>query len=266
MIRKRNGFSLLEILIATAIFMVILVAAVGIFSNTTASSSTASQLRLNVQTGRFIFETMAREVRLSRGLVLNENTVPARPRFVVPPFRVVMDGTKPVGIAVFQVERNGTDTATSEPLYKVTCRAYGARSTQFSVWVYRSAQNMTATAIRGAITLETCRPQTSLGAAAAAPVGPSYWQSTVVTPSDLLPEKTTLGEFKILNWRDYPVSPDDLIVQPFVQLQFSVLNINQLASGQTGEKARTTLRSMIVPRDFSAKYEVAQQGVKGVGQ
>ncbi len=277
--RSRRAFSLLEILIATAIFTMILVAAVGIFTSTTASTSTSGQLRLNIQTGRFIFESLAREVRLSRGLVMADQDATAKNRFIIPPFHIIKEGTRVVGIAIFQVEKTSF-TSAGDPEYSVTCRVYSTYDTdRLAVWTYRSSRPMTADNIRQNIPLEQCRPVEPLYGPVDTPVdvsgfGPAeYWQN-VVGPSDLLPQRTKLGQFKIVNWHDYssadnPLllgSPDDLKVQPFIQLQLSVLTINKLTVGQTGKEARTTLRSNIVPRDFSSKYEVAQVGVRGVGQ
>jgi prepilin-type N-terminal cleavage/methylation domain-containing protein len=68
----RRGFTLIEILVATAIFMTVMVVAVGIFGTTMGSSSTSSQLRQTAQTARYVFESMAREIRSAHGLVINQ--------------------------------------------------------------------------------------------------------------------------------------------------------------------------------------------------
>jgi prepilin-type N-terminal cleavage/methylation domain-containing protein len=70
-INQEGGFTLIELLVAAGIFAIVITAVSGIFISSVNSQRKAMALQATQEASRFMFESMAKEVRMS---VLNTNT------------------------------------------------------------------------------------------------------------------------------------------------------------------------------------------------
>ncbi len=252
MTNNRRGFTLLEILIATGIFMTTMVFSIAIFTTTTSGASTSEQLRVNAQTARFVFESMAREIRLSRGLVQVKDETQI---MLIPPFTVTQSVSEPEAITVYHSTRKGS-TESGDPTYVITRKTYRAYDEDLD-------QNLEQLRIIN----ETSNPDglTVSEIAATLQTGDLKWELTSPDSDpngiNLLPRDLFLDKFHVIRYNNYPdklTSIDTLQIQPYVQLELTVLNPRYNANRGTQGKIKTTLRTMIVPRDFVGKYEVVQ--------
>ncbi len=64
--RGQSGFSLIELIVALAVFVVVVVTANGIFSLSIVSHRKISSQQETLETGRFLLESISKEVRFSR--------------------------------------------------------------------------------------------------------------------------------------------------------------------------------------------------------
>lgn len=236
---------MLEILLATGIFMTVMVVAVGIFTLTISGSSTTEQLRVNTQAVRFAFESMTREIKLARGLVYFEGEVPV---MVIPPFRV--EGST---ILVYQVKKSPEVDAQGQAKYSLSRKSY----------VYTSSP--------GKVTLTTEEAYTGADAKTAADIydleraQATVWRKVGETAA-ILPDNVVAPYFSVRRSQAYPAlgeKMDTLSVQPFIQLDLQVMNERYNQNKDDKQKIKTTLRTMIVPRNFANPYEVVQPGVQG---
>lgn len=237
----KKGFTLIEILIATAIFMTVMVVAIGIFSTTVASSSTSGQLRVTAQSARYIFESMTREIRAAHGLAQPVAGGNGELKLVIKPFEYDAVGRK---LTINQAKKTGVRNGLAT--YTVTRKIYSWNLTEGAkkiiLSVYQSPADLTIDELA---------------------VNTTWTRPTGSSDSDFLPKDLALDDFKILNSYSYPDNPDQQTSQAFIQLQLTVVSKSATVASRTGLKPQTTLRSMIVPRDFTSPYEVVQQGVQG---
>lgn len=270
----RRGYTLLEVLVSTGIFMIVMVVAIGIFTLTISGSSTTEQMRLNSQSARFAFESINREIKLAKGLVFvsgsaGGNAQIDQPYMVIPPFEVT-PGTADQSaiITVYQVKKSEppTGAVNGEQYYTVSRRQYFAR---------REARNELVVTTQNAY---DGQPQTASriysdvnqpipGLLKAIGTGGLAWGPANPSPNSILPTDFVAEQFAV-NFSPYPPSPgklEDLIAQPFVQIDLTVLNWRYNANKSDEKQVRTTFRTMIVPRDFSSPFEVVQPGLQGGG-
>lgn len=261
--RSRQAFTLLEILIATGIFMTVMVVGVGVFTNTIAGSSASEQLRITAQSSRVIFESLIRDIRAGHGLVFVDQA--GRRSTILPPFDCETCGTPnlPPIIRVYQTEKIGVNPA-GQNLYIVTRKSYT---------VTGSSQNRD---LRISLATDTSGRGYASGLTAeqikdfvVAPPS-DFWQSVNPDPDpskriiDLLPSGQRLDAFDVINYQEYESDPDNQKVKPFLQLRLRVANRRFDSVTRDGRQVKTTLQTTIVPRDFTSPYEVAQQGIQGV--
>lgn len=258
---QKPGFTLLEILVSTGIFMTVMVIAVGIFTLSVSSSSTSEQMRLNAQAARFAFESMTRETRLARGLVYTDPNT-NQPLMLIPPIEATSQ--KPSTCS----DAGGTDAEISvyraistekqsdgQNLYTLTRRVY-----------FRDADAklklQTDQAYGGVPTSVS-----QIHADITSPTGIT-WAKTA-DPENIMPSNMTADQFRLVcaNFYPAPGQPVDSIKsQPFVQLDLTVLNKKYNENKEDERQVKTTLRTMIVPRSFAGPLEVVQPGVQGSDQ
>ncbi len=246
----RKGFTLIEILIATAIFMTVLVVAVGIFTSTIAGSSTSEQLRTTSQSARFVFESIIRDVRASHGLVyLGPDS---KRHLVFPPFAVEDLNLTDKQILVYKAERQENPDVNGNNLYVITRN------------IYRAVPD--AKGNRMTLTIQTTDPagRTAVDLFAQKS-NADIWTTTTTNqqPVDLLPSDLRADAFTVLHGESYKDNPDEQKVEPFIQLELTVVNKRFNLSTRKNGGTRTTLRTTIVPRDFTSPYEVEQSGLQG---
>ena len=58
---------------------------------------------------------------------------------------------------------------------------------------------------------------------------------------------------------------DSLLIQPFIELDLTIKKEKYNRDKDDSKKLKTTLRTLIVPRNFSSPLEVTQPGVQGSG-
>lgn len=235
----RRGFTLIEILVATAIFMTVMVVAVGIFGTTMGSSSTSSQLRNTAQTSRYVFESMAREIRSAHGLVehkVDPASGAVTQEMVIKPFDY--DETAKT-VRVNHVKKVRVDD-NGQNRYMVTQKLY-KWTTGLMLEIYESEEtDMLISEVRSA----TYKIKNPGG-------------------TSLIPDDQVLDKIGVIAWQPYVANPDDQEVQPFIRLTLTIANKAGNFARQVNQKAQTTLQTTIVPRDFISQYEVAQTGVGG---
>lgn len=254
LIKSGAGFTLLEILIATGIFMTVMVIAIAIFTTTTSSSGATEQLRVTSQSARFAFEAITREIRLARGLVVIDKDTDDQ-IMLIPPFKVNNDEPiKPI-IYVYQVTK--TLNQRNQPAYSLTRRVYSRTDTELTVTLQKNEDGaLTVKEITDEVT-----PQGDLESLNWSSVNPRVTEQVV----SLLTQDLRVDVFKIIRYSAYPdpgKTFNNLKVQPFIQLDLSAQNTRFNPTRRDGSNVRTTLRTMIVPRDFVGKYEVVQPGVQ----
>lgn len=269
-VKQRSAFTLLEILIATGIFMTVMVVAVGIFTLTVSGSSTSEQMRINSQSARFAFESITREARLARGLTYT-STSDNIPRMIIPPFEVSYTGnvncvnpsTNEAVVTVYQVRSVGA-TSSGQAQYTITRRRYQRdTNTKRLVLTTEEAYKETpATAADIYAAIQTGDPDLpSLERIG----GEDGW--TVVSAGDaVLPSNLIADQFRLTCFRSYPASGqsmDQLTAQPFIQLDLTVLNQKYNQNRPEEKQVKATFRTMIVPRNFTGPLEVTQPGVQG---
>lgn len=237
---RQAGFTLLEILIATGIFMTVMVVAVGIFSSTISSSSTTSQLRVTAQSARYVFESVARELRSAHGLAKVLPNTGGQQQFIILPFDY--DKTRNQ-LVINQVQKTGVDTTSSLPLYKNTRKTYTWNLATNPKTITLKVEEMS-----GSFTVA----QIDGGQAGYVP------KST----TNLLPTDIDLVDFQISRIIQYASIPEAQSTKPFVSLQMTVAGKAGTGS-QVKTKAQTTLQTTIVPRDFISPYDVVQEGLGG---
>lgn len=251
--KTHAGYTLLEILLATAIFMTIIVIAVAVFTTTTGSSSASDQLRIASQSARFAFESLTREARLAHGLV---EIIDEQQKIVIPPF-----STSGNTVTIYQTKKTNTD-ADGNNLYVVSRKVYKLIDGKLTVQTENTGttgQTVSAIACNAAMT-PAC-PNEKVG----------FWRSeTPGKPAEvitILPKSLAVTGFTVKRTEPYPLlknnkSLDDLKAQPFIQLEMIVRNIAYNPASKDDKNLQTTLQTMIVPRDFVSKYEVTQPGIK----
>lgn len=248
-ILPKPGFTLLEILIATAAFMIVMVIAVSIFSLTVSNSSATEQLRLTTQAARYAFESMSREARLAKGLVYVDGE---DPHMVIPPFQVIDGQTEEDKvIQLYQVKNNPDELSPlGETLYSVTRRLY-----------YRDPAGGLRIDVQtgdASATDKTAQELYNLVRGA----GISW---TVVSSDSILPAGFIANQLKVVRSLAYPTAASSLTTlsaQAYIQLDMTVENQAYNSSRDNNKQIRITLRTMIVPRSFANPYEVVQGGVQ----
>lgn len=254
----RRGFTLLEILLAAAIFMTVMVVAVGVFGTTMSSSSTSNQLRTTSQTARYVFESMTREIRASHGLIVAE--ADGKQTVVVTPFEYSV--VQNVGtLKVYQVEKFlDTSNTNGETKYNITRKIYTLTSgTNPSLTVLvEKAENLTLNQVKGSPTY----------IAQNANAGGLVGTGTNMIPDDLQLVDIVLPNTgsQQLRFVGYENNPDQQKTQPYIQLQLTIGSKFSGFAGQADKRAQTTLRTTIVPRDFASPFEVVQSRLAGGGQ
>lgn len=251
----KPGFTLLEILIATGIFMVIMVVSVGVFTLTVSGSSSVEQMRVTTQSTRFAFESIAREIKLAKGLVYAKDNVPV---MTIPPFETVHEDTEDDKLMVYQVKKVRTaDDGT--PLYTITRRTYGRSATKELVLkvekaIFEGADAVTAKVIYEAIAAATTANK----------LDGLEWGSDGSAGASILPASYTADRFEITRSYSYPDAGDpvdEINRQPFIQVEMTVQSLAYNMNKDTEKQVRTTLRTMIVPRSFDSPLEVVQPGI-----
>lgn len=245
---RRHGFTLLEILIATAIFMTVMVVAIGVFGTTMSSSSTSNQLRTTSQTARYIFEAMARDIRSAHGLVISNPS--GVQTVVIKPFEY-LSSTGASTLIINQVSKSLDDT-TGETKYQITRKTYKATSgaqPTLSVLVEETG-SLTLTQVQGTPTF-TVKNQTAAG-------------QLVAAGTSMIPDDLVLKDFRVIRQVGYQSQIDtQQKTQPYIQLQLTIASKSAGFAGQSDKQAQTTLATTIVPRDFASPFEVAQSQITG---
>jgi hypothetical protein len=223
---------------------------------------------------------MSREVRLSRGLVYVDDD--QTQRMIIPPFYVdCAGGAKPQKIDIYKVEKTGTATiaqggsSQNQSLYKLYRKRYEIQNRRLTLRSQSSKKTDWTISQLSTLTFERLSDPSD---------GTGIWQdisdstgakanlSAQAAQVDLLPKNLQADKFEVLRYLDYPVDNacgqrktlDELTIQPFIQLELTVQNTQFSAATHDNKRTQTTLRTMIVPRDFVSRYEVVQQGVEGV--
>lgn len=70
-VQKNTGFTLVETMIATALFLSVAIASIGVLLNVSRSHKTTEIIRQGIDTMYFVMEDMARNIRLSGGVRCN---------------------------------------------------------------------------------------------------------------------------------------------------------------------------------------------------
>lgn len=258
---QKPGFTLLEILVSTGIFMVVMVVAVGIFTLSVSSSSTSEQMRLNAQAARFAFEAMTRETRLARGLVYTNPDI-NQPLMLIPPIEATSQsaptcsdsGGADAEISVYRAIPTDRQSD-GQNLYTLTRRVY-----------FRGVDAKLKLRIDqayGGVPTSVSR----IYADVTSPTGIA-WDKTA-TPENIMPGNMSVDQFRLVCTNLYPAPGqpiDSIKAQPFIQLDLTVLNKKYNENKEEERQVKTTLRTMIVPRSFAGPLEVVQPGVQGSGQ
>lgn len=246
----RRAFTLLEVLIATGMFMVIMVVAISVFATTVSGTSTTEQTRVNAQAARYAFESMTREIRLSHGLVYVSDNLPT---VVIPPFETTTDPTDaqklPI-INVYQVKKDLVLNSAGEATYKVSRKVYFIKEGQLVVADEVLADRFTAQELFQRI-------------------GNLNWPDPPPAPQPLLPKGYVASQFVIRRQYNYPApgaSLDLLENQPYLQIDLTAENLAYNQGHDTNKQIRTTLRTTMVPRNFLSPFDVSQPGVQGATQ
>lgn len=267
----RAGFTLMEILVATGTFMIVMVIGVAIFASSLGSSSTSEQYRINAQASRFAFESLSREIRLAKGLVyLDPQDDQELRKMLIPPFDVVtgpnnapydpvVDAALQPVIRIYQAARPSVNSQ-GQGLYTITRRIYNRDTATgqltLSTQVAYEETPVTAATI-----------YTTITAAQAGTIEDLPWQ-TKGQAAQLLPSSLQADQLKIVQMATYPLSGqriDSLRVQPFIRLDVTVSSSQYNKFKNENQKIRNTFRTMIVPRNFVNPFEVIQPGVQGGG-
>lgn len=248
----RRGFTLLEILIATGIFMTIMVVAVGIFTGTVSGSSSTVQLRNTAQTARYIFESIARDVRAAHGLARVVPNGIGQQQLIVKPF--IYDETTKV-LTINQVEKMRVN-ANGKPEYRIIKKVYkpNLTTTPKSLMLEVYQTRLDTLTVDDIFTISQ-QPEPTIAQQG------SYALKNIPAGTSLIPTDYFLENFAVLNSSPYNDQPDLQTVQAFLQLRLTI-------KGKSGDidrlgAAQTTLQTTIVPRDFVGPYEVVQEGVQG---
>ncbi len=262
-IPSRRGFTLIEILIATGIFMIVMVLAVAIFTTTTNGSSTGEQLIINAQAGRAAFESIAREIRLAHGLVYVD-AADQRKKMLIQPFTI---SQSPIAITVYQVKSPADKqyNDAGERQYTLSRKQYTVQNNSLQVsdqCLDRQDEHCDAsywTVAQLKTALNTAGSLDSLSWV------DSRHPSSPISKIDILSGSVKIQDFQILHQQGYVGYGEDVnnqLSQAFVQIKLIVANA-QRTTRTTNEPVQTTLITTLVPRDFIGKYEVVQEGVQG---
>ncbi len=264
----KKAFTLLEILIATGTFMIVMVVAVAIFTITVGGSSTLDQLRQTAQSARFAFESITREVRLSRGLVYVANDLP---QMVIPPFVVVQDPIThlSVGLEIYRAQKVDVNL-NGESLYSLTKKVYvrDATTKKLTETSYKAYSNPPSEGPQTAKALFDKVVETDLAGNLKGLAGLPWRQVGQSPNQNVLSNQLIADQFTIVRFQTYPEvgkpidGPNGLTSQPFIQIDLTVSNPQYNQSREQEKQIRTTLRSMIVPRNFVSPLEVVQPGVQ----
>lgn len=253
---RRNGFTLLEILVSTGIFMVIMVVSIGVFTLTVGGSSSVEQMRITTQSARFAFESIAREIKLAKGLVYAKNNVPI---LLVPPFDVQQDTQSgEYSIRVYQAKKVGisNDGAT---LFTLTRRTYVRLPDKKLVLRIDKAYDG-AEALSGEEIFKVISSSLQANKLDSLP-----WRLQGDARSAILPNSYSADKFLVTRSYGYPASGeriDAVTQQPFVQLELTILSSAYNKNKDTEKQIKTTLRTMIVPRSFDSPLEVIQPKIQ----
>jgi type II secretory pathway pseudopilin PulG len=251
---QRNGFTLLEILIASAIFMTVMVVAIGVFGTTLSSSSTSSQLRTTAQTARYVFESIAREIRSAHGLIVSAPD--GNQTVIVKPFDY-RTGTSSDELEVNQVKKS-LNTATGETVYGITRKIYKINHTTPPTLAIIIKETTSSSLTLNQLALLS---DASFTVKNQSPSGAFISEGT-----NMIPDELSLLDFRVERWVGYATDPDDQKTQPYMQLKLTVGSRASGFANQADKKAQTTLMTTVVPRDFSSPFEVVQSRATGGGQ
>jgi Tfp pilus assembly protein PilW len=269
----RRGFTLLEILIATGTFMIVMVVAVGIFTLNVGSSSVTEQMRINAQSARFAFESISREIRLAHGIVYVPSTTS---KMVIPPFDIVANTSVPGEqiIRIYQATKVGENTD-GQSTYKLSRRLYCLKSMSTFAGS-KQLVVMTQTAYDSATAktaAELYTETTKLFAGVTLGIDGLPWtdtnatcQSNSIAGEPVTPKDLATDQWRIVRSAAYPAPGADLStlkLQPFIEIDMTVSNPRYNTNKDDPQKIKTTLRTMIVPRNFVSPFDVGQVGVQG---
>jgi type II secretory pathway pseudopilin PulG len=262
--QARRGFTLLEILLATGIFMIIMVVGVAIFASTVGNASSSEQSRVNAQAARFAFESIIREARLAKGLVYTDTSdanSSGAVKMLVPPFDF-NDRNQPTRVNIYQVKKVGINTD-GDSTYSIDRRSYFISGNKI---VLETSSAYTGNNAKSSKELYKIAVTDELAAARTPSIQAFDWGP--VSQVQVLPSDRATNQFNIIHWANYP-TPDVTIdtttlpVQPFFEVQTTVFSPNYNASREERNQVRTTLRTTIVPRNFVSPFEVVQSGIQG---
>lgn len=281
---RPKGFTLLEILIATGTFMIVMVVAVGIFTLNVGSSSTTEQMRINAQSARFAFESISREIRLAHGLVYAPvqatQSLTVNSKIVIPPFDIVPQNSSAEDkvIRIYQATAVGKNSS-GQSTYKLSRRLYCLQpmarfsdSKQLVVMTQKAYESdpQTVGALYDKVIKLSSGSLAGLEGLAWKPETANC-QSGSIAGEPVTPKDLATNQFKIIRSYEY-IRPNDglelakMKLQPFIELDLTVSNPRYNQNRDDGQKIKTTLRTMIVPRNFISPYDIGQVGVEGATQ
>lgn len=111
---NKNGFTLIELIVAVFIFSILIFMAGGSFVGALAVQKRALNIKKAEENSRFILELMAREIRVANSITTGDTGCPGVSSFS---FRHPVNGTIEYFLSGSQVHRrvNGVDTVISNP-------------------------------------------------------------------------------------------------------------------------------------------------------
>lgn len=222
---RRTGFTLIELIVASAVFASVLLVGFTILANTTAVQSKISGQRAVGETARFSLEGIAREVRLANGIVSRD----ARGILVqtAPPFEILPGSTAGQNStnALQQGDKQGseikimsTDVATGQTTIKL-------------IGLAAVTGDDNSTVVHQQIVMKTCTDQTCT-----ATLGPTV----LITPKDF--------EVADLQFSGLTIDPAQPFHQPFVKIELSLKR--GTAFDRAEETASYTLETIVTPRNY----------------
>lgn len=118
---KKNGFTLIELIVATFIFSILMMLAGGSIVSALNLQRQALNIKKVEENGKFILELMTRELRVANPINTPDNTCSGSGVFVIN-FQHPVNGTIEYSLNGSQVQRrvNGVDTIISNPDIEVT--------------------------------------------------------------------------------------------------------------------------------------------------
>ncbi len=118
---KKNGFTLIELIVAFFIFSVLVVIAGGSFVSALSLQRRALNIKRVEENGRFVLELMAREIRVANPIATGNNSCPGAGTSILT-FTHPVNGTIEYSLSGNQAHRsvNGVDTIISNPDVEVS--------------------------------------------------------------------------------------------------------------------------------------------------